>query len=245
MLFINTTQEDFQYGGLMEKKDKKQEDLWRRDFLALAGGIIGTLSLGGLSAAGSIQAASIVFPETKCGEESNITNGKKILVAYTSQYGSTGGVAEAIGKELCGKGAKAEVSFMKNVKDLSSYHGVVIGSAIFRGQWMPEAVNFVKANAEPLSHIPVAYFMVCMTMHQPTEENRRIALAYLDSVLQTIPQVKPVVIEPFAGVMNYSNLSWINKKIIQSKGTPEGDFRNWEAIRTWAGGPLFTKLKIS
>jgi menaquinone-dependent protoporphyrinogen oxidase len=109
---------------------------------------------------------------------------------------------------------------------------------------MSEAVNFVKANAELLSHIPVAYFMVCMTMHLPTEENRQKALAYLDPVLQTIPQVKPVVIEPFAGAMHYSNLSWINKKVIQSKGTPEGDFRNWEAIRAWARGPVFTKLKV-
>ena len=229
----------------METKDNKQRNMDRRDFLALTGGIIGTLSLGGLSTAGSSQAASIVFPETKCGDESNITNGKKILVAYTSQYGSTGGVAEAIGKELCGKGAKVDVCLMKNVKNLSSYPGVVVGSAIFRGKWMPEAVNFVKANAEVMSRIPVAYFMVCMTMHQPGEDNRRKVLAYLDPVLQTISQVKPVDIEPFAGVMNYSNLSWFNKKIIISKGVPEGDFRNWEAIRAWARGPLFTKLKIA
>ena len=194
----------------MDAKDKNQKPMGRRDFLALTGGIIGTLSLGGLSAAGSSQADSIVFPETKCGDESNITNGKKILVAYTSQYGSTGGVAEAIGKELCGKGAKVDVCLMKNGKNLSSYHGVVVGSAIFRGKWMPEAVNFVKANTEVMSRIPVAYFMVCMTMHQPTEENRRKALSFLDPVLQTIPQVKPVDIVPFAGALHYNNLSWLN-----------------------------------
>jgi len=227
----------------METKDNKQRNMGRRDFLALTGGIIGTLSLGSISAAGSSYAASFVFPETRCGDKNN-NMAKKILVAYVSEYGSTGGVAEAIGKELCSKGAKADVSLMRNVKNLSSYQGVVVGSAIYRGKWMPEAMNFVKANSEILSQIPVAYFMVCMTMHQPSEENRRIALAYLDPVLQTIPQVKPVDIEPFAGAMHYSNLPWLNKKIIQSKGVPEGDFRNWEAIRAWAGGPLFTKLKI-
>ncbi len=170
--------------------------------------------------------------------------GQKILVAYTSQYGSTGGVAEAIGKELCSKGAKADVSLIRNVKNLSSYQGVVVGSAIYRGKWMSEAVNFVQANAEVMSRIPVAYFMVCMTMRQPTEENRRKALSFLDPVLQTIPQVKPVDIEPFAGVMHYNNLSGLNKIIIQSKESPEGDFRDWETIRTWARGPVFTKLKV-
>jgi menaquinone-dependent protoporphyrinogen oxidase len=214
----------------METKDNKQKNIGRRDFLALTGGIIGTLSLGSLSAAGSGYAASTVLSESSCGNNP----AKKILVTYASEYGSTGGVAEAIGKELCGKGAKVDVLSARNVNNLSSYQGVVIGSAIYRGKWMAEAVDFVKASAEILRQVPVAYFMVCMTMHRPSEENRRKALAYLDPVLQTIPQVKPVNIEPFAGAMHYSNLSWLNKKIIISKGLPEGDFRNWEAIRAWA-----------
>jgi menaquinone-dependent protoporphyrinogen oxidase len=228
----------------MKTMDNKQRNVGRRDFLALTGGIIGTLSLGSLSTAGSSYAASIDFPETRCEDTSNIKMGKKILVAYVSEYGSTGGVAEAIGKELCSKGAKVDVSLMRNVKNLNSYQGVVVGSAIYRGKWMPEAVNFVKGNAELLSQIPVAYFMVCMTMHKPTEENRHKALSFLDPVLQTIPQVKPVDIVPFAGAMHYNNLSWLNKKIIQSKGVPEGDFRDWETIRAWARGPVFTKLEV-
>ena len=224
----------------MEAKDKKQKNMGRRDFMALTGGIIGALSLGGLSAEGSEKGADIILPEPKCG---NSNTGKKILVAYSSEYGSTGGVSEAIGKELCGKGANVDVCLTRNVKNLSSYQGVVVGSAIYRGKWMPEATDFVKANFEILQQVPVAYFLVCMTMHQPGEENRRKALSYLDPVLQNIPQVKPVAIEPFAGVMNYGNLSWFNKKIIIAKGVPEGDFRNWEAIRAWTGGPLFSKLK--
>ncbi len=228
----------------MKTMDNKQREMGRRDFLALTGGIIGTLSLGSLSTAGSSYASSIVFPETRCEDKSNTNTGKKILIAYASKYGSTGGVAEAIGKELCSKGAKTDICLIKNVKDLSSYQGVVVGSAIFRGKWMPEAVNFVKANSEILRQIPVAYFLVCMTMHQPTEENRRKALSFFDPVLQTIPQVKPFAIVPFAGAMHYSNLSWLNKEIIQSKGVPEGDYRDWEAIRAWARGPVFTKLKV-
>ena len=228
----------------METSDKKQKDMGRRDFLSLTGGIIGTLSLGSMLTAGAGYAASTVLPESRCGEKSNNNLGKKILVTYASEYGSTGGVAEAIGKELCIKGATVDVFVTRNVKDLSSYQGVVVGSAIYRGKWMSEAMDFVKANSEILRQIPVAYFLVCMTMHRPSEENRRTALSYLDPVLQTIPQVKPVDIEPFAGAMHYSNLSWLNKKIIQSKGVPEGDFRDWEAIRAWARGPLFRKLKI-
>lgn len=45
----------------------------------------------------------------------------------------------------------------------------------------------------------------------------------------------------FAGALDYNNLSWLNKKILKSKGTPEGDFRDWKAIRTWAEESAFTK----
>ena len=225
----------------MEMKDSEPKGFARREFLMLSGGIIGAISLGDMSSAGSAYAAAIKFSESRCGDQRQMD--KKILVAYASEYGSTGGVAEAIGKELCSQGAMVDVSLTRNVANLSAYQGVIVGSAIYRGKWMPAAVDFVKINREILGRVPVAYFLVCMTMIQPTEENHLKALAYLDPVLKTIPQVKPVEIGVFAGAMNYNNLSWLNKKIIISKGLPEGDFRDWEAIRAWAGGPVFMKFK--
>jgi menaquinone-dependent protoporphyrinogen oxidase len=223
----------------MESKDSEHWRVSRRDFLALAGGLISTISLGGFSGAGSSHAAATAFPEGKCGDKSIMD--KKILVAYASKYGSTGGVADAIGKELCSKGATVDVLLMKNGVNLSSYQGVIVGSAIYMGKWLPEAVDFVKKNAEVLRQIPVAYFLVCMTLCKPTEENRAKVLAYLDPLLKAIPEIKPVGIGAFAGALDYNNLSWINKKILKSKGTPEGDFRDWKAIRTWAEESAFTK----
>jgi menaquinone-dependent protoporphyrinogen oxidase len=161
---------------------------------------------------------------------------KKILVAYASKYGSTGGVADAIGKELCNRGAAVDVCMLKNVGDLNPYRGVVVGSAIYRGKWLPEAVDFVERNRGVLGQIAVAYFVVCMTMGQPTEDNRRKVLAYLDPVLKEVPQVKPVEIGTFAGALHYSNLSWPIKVIMKLKGAPEGDFRHWDVIRAWATG---------
>ena len=223
----------------MEIKDSERWRIGRRDFLALAGGLIGAMSLGGFSGAGSSHAAAIAFPEGTCGDKSIMD--KKILVAYASKYGSTGGVADAIGKGLCSKGAAVDVFLMKNAVNLSSYQGVIVGSAIYMGKWLPEAVDFVKKNSEVLRQIPVAYFLVCMTLCKPTEENRAKVLAYLDTVFKAIPEIKPVATGAFAGALDYNNLSWLNKKILKSKGTPEGDFRDWKAIRTWAEESALTK----
>jgi menaquinone-dependent protoporphyrinogen oxidase len=223
----------------MEIKDSEHLRVNRRDFLALAVGLISAMSLGGFFGTGSSHAAPITFSEGKCGGKSIMD--KKILVTYASKYGSTGGVADAIGKKLCSKGATVDVLLMKNAVNLSSYQGVVVGSAIYMGKWLPEAVDFVKKNVEVLRRIPVAYFLVCMTLCKPTEENRAKVLAYLDPVLKAIPEIKPVGIGAFAGALDYNNLSWLNKKILKSKGTPEGDFRDWKAIRAWAEESAFTK----
>jgi menaquinone-dependent protoporphyrinogen oxidase len=166
----------------------------------------------------------------------------KVLVTYASKYGSTGGVADAIGKELCSKNVAADTVLIENAGNVGSYQGVVIGSAIYRGQWMSEAADFVKKNRDILRSVPVAYFLVCMTLSRPTEKKRAEVLSYMDPILKAVPEIRPVNIGTFAGALDYNNLSWINKKILKSKGTPEGDFRDWNSIRAWARERVYAKF---
>jgi menaquinone-dependent protoporphyrinogen oxidase len=220
----------------------KEGNIWsvgRRDFLTFCLSLITAMSLGDISCVGVNHAPETKFPEGRCGEKKNM---KKVLVTYASKYGSTGGVADAIGKELCTKDVAADTVLIKNAGNISSYQGVVIGSAIYMGNWMPEAVDFVKKNRNILRQVPVAYFLVCMTLSQPTEENRTKVLSYMDPLLKAVPEIKPIGIGTFAGALDYKNLSWLNKKILKSKGSPEGDFRDWNAIRAWAREPVYSKL---
>lgn len=225
--------------GCLMKID--ESGLWRvsrRDFLIFSAGVLTAVSFGSLSGAGGSHAADMKFPEGRCGGQT----GKKVLVTYASKYGSTGGVADAIGKELCSKDATTDVALINNAGDIGSYQGVVIGSAIYMGKWMSEAVDFVKKNKDTLRQMPVAFFLVCMTLSKPTEENRAKVLSYMDPILKAVPEIKPVAIGTFAGALDYNNLSWLNKKILKSKGTPEGDFRDWKAIRAWAKEPVYAKV---
>jgi len=218
-----------------------ESDLWRvsrRDFLVFSAGVVAAMSLEGLSGAGGSHVADMKFPEGRCGGKTE----KKVLVTYASKYGSTGGVADAIGKELCSKDVTSDVALINNAGNIGSYQGVVIGSAIYMGKWMSEAVDFVKNNKDTLRQMPVAYFLVCMTLPKPTEENRAKVLSYTDSILKAVPEIKPVGIGTFAGALDYNNLSWLNKKILKSKGTPEGDFRDWKAIQAWAREPVYAKF---
>ncbi len=202
----------------------------RRRFLLLAGGTIGVAALtcGGLAI--SARPPEIEFIEESLGDRTNMKD--KILVAYASKCGSTGQVAQVIGEVLADKGAAVDVQPLNKVNDLSAYRAVVLGSAIRQAKWLPEAVKFVTAHQPELSRVPTVYFTVCMTLAQDNEENRRKAAAYLEPVRQIL---KPVEEGFFAGKMDYAQLGFVERLMVERVvHVPQGDFRNWAAIRTWA-----------
>jgi menaquinone-dependent protoporphyrinogen oxidase len=159
---------------------------------------------------------------------------QKILVAYATKLGSTAEVAQVIGGELRKPGTAVDVLEISQVDSLDAYQSVVVGSAIRVGKWLPEAVKFVKHHRDVLSRIPVAYFVVCMTLSEDTPENRKKVLAYLDPVRQQVPEVRPVDIGLFAGKIDMKELSLPLRFVVKMVKSPVGDFRNWDAVRSWA-----------
>jgi menaquinone-dependent protoporphyrinogen oxidase len=216
----------------MKTIHKEQRGMSRRDFLLLSAGVICTSMMGHNAVAASNQQSGPEFIESTYQKNGNIQN--RALIAYASRCGSTGGVADVIGQVLCGTGTSTDVRLVGKLNDLSPYQTVIVGSAIRRGRWLPEAVDFVKEHRDTLRQVPTAFFAVCLTMKDDTPENRSKVLSYLDPVRKETPQVQPVDIGLFAGTVNFSKLSFVDKSILKVRGVSEGDFRNWSAIRTWA-----------
>ena len=196
------------------------KNVTRREFIVdstvITAGAISTFALGSaILSPQTLHAAKAKLPESSCGVKNK--NGRKVLVAYASHCGSTAGVAESIGKVLCDGGATVDIRQAENVKDLTSYQAVVVGSAIHSSKWLPEAIEFIKTNKNVLSQMPVAYFLTCLTLYKSNEATRRIARSYQDPVLDAVPQVQPVDIGLFAGVLDYSRLSFMVRMVMKSK----------------------------
>lgn len=159
---------------------------------------------------------------------------KKILIAYATRVGSTIEVAEEIANVLKEWGVAAEVRSTHERLDVDRYDAVVIGSAVRGGHLLPEAVEFIEKHRYSLKHIPVAYFTVCMTMSEDSDESRETVLHYFDPVMQAYPEIRPISIGLFGGKIDMRELGLLPRMAVALLQKPVGDFRDWHKIRNWA-----------
>jgi menaquinone-dependent protoporphyrinogen oxidase len=202
----------------------------RRNFLKIAGitAAAGAVTCAGLGYAASIEPETDT-PEFVYGEE-NKMNGK-ILVTYATRAGSTAEIAAAMGETLSARGYAVDVKPVKENPDLSGYTAVVLGSAIRMGNYLPEAVEFVKNNQQALQNLPVSLFAVHMLNTGDDETSRTARLAYHSAVRPLLNNAEEVY---FEGKMDFSRLSFMDRMISKMVKAVEADHRDWDKIRAWA-----------
>lgn len=171
----------------------------------------------------------------------------KILIVVASKHGSTqeigATIADALGAaghdvdvhpvvegdatavgELIGSGGGAEI-------DVTSFDAAVIGSAVYMGRWMGAARDFVAEHAGQLQAVPVWLFS-----SGPIGEEHPEGMGipeHLDDLLAQTGAREHVV---FAGRLDKGRLNLAERMAVRLVKAPEGDFRDWSAIRDWARG---------
>jgi menaquinone-dependent protoporphyrinogen oxidase len=160
----------------------------------------------------------------------------KFLVTYASRGGSTAGVAEAIGQTLTEQGLDVDLCPMQAVDDLTPYLGVIAGSAIHHGAWLPEAMTFLKTHQAALVHKTFATFMVCMTLALRNPKADQLVGDWFQPVRAI---AHPVIEATFAGSLILDEVPKLTDRLkfrfsMMLGIWHEGDHRDWDAIHTWA-----------
>ena len=161
----------------------------------------------------------------------------KILIAYASRSGSTEEIAQFIGTCLKQAGLEVDVLPVSDVRELSIYQAIVVGSAIRKSAWLPEAIQFVQTHRSELSRKPFATFTVCITLAMSNSDLYRQAVSKWIQPVHS--QVKPLSEGLFPGRLEFSRLSWnwdtMKLRLVVALGIfPKEDRRDWNAVRTWA-----------
>lgn len=203
----------------------------RRRFLkrgCLTTAAVGVTLCGGTALANTYQ-PKINMPSSSFGEQGA---DNRVLIAYGTKAGSTAEIAMHMGEIAAKNRLAVDVLPVEKVTDLSPYRTVILGSAIRTGNLLPEVMTFIEKNQAALQQKAFSVFIVCMTLQEDTEENRKKVSAYLDPVRAL---VKPASEGIFAGVMDPSKLKILERLIILAMGAPSGDFRKWDQVSAWAG----------
>ncbi len=152
----------------------------------------------------------------------------KVLVTVASRHGSTREIAQVIAGELRAAGVEPDLRQVETIGSLDDYDAAVIGSAIYAGQWLPEARQFVGHNREQLSKLPVWLFSSGPIGADPWPPGDPPGVAEL---IQALGARGHTV---FNGKLDSHTLGFAERLIARVVHAPAGDFRNWEAIRAWA-----------
>ncbi len=186
---------------------------------------------------------------------------KKILIAYATHAGSTVEVAQAVAGEIAKSNVQVDVLPIEQVKTIDMYDGVVLGAPMIMG-WHRGALGFLKKHRTAFRTIPLAVFVMAMSLTKTGETNvngvpvivdeklpkspvingklnwrERYARVpnYAKPILATVAPAQPVNIAFFGGRLEYGRLKWwavLFALVIVQ--AQAGDKRNWTAIRAWA-----------
>ncbi|MEO8477887.1 MAG: flavodoxin domain-containing protein [Actinomycetota bacterium] len=152
-----------------------------------------------------------------------------VLVAYASKHGSTQGIAEHIARHLSERGVAAEVRPASAVTELDQADAVIVGSAVYAGSWMKAATEFVHRFGEELPRVPVWLFSSGPLGEDVQDEDEQAK--QLDELRRTL---HPRGHKMFFGALDREQLSFGERMIAKAVKAPEGDFRDWDAIGSWA-----------
>lgn len=164
----------------------------------------------------------------------------KALVAYSSKYGATKGIAERIADELRLRGLEVHALRCKDIDDASGFDAYIVGSATYEFNWRKDARKFVKRNAELLSAHPVWLFSSGPLGTETVDKDGKDVIegAEPKQFAEFEDLIHPRGKQVFRGAYYHDRIRGGDRIVAWMPAIrdlmPEGDFREWDVIDAWA-----------
>ena len=156
-----------------------------------------------------------------------------VLVAAASRHGATFEIAERIGSELAERGVDVELKKLEDVAEVDRYDAVVLGSAIYFGNWLKQARRFVAGHADELAERPTWLFgSGSITGDPPVGDDPNAIRPSLAEKLVASTHAREHRL--FAGKLDSSTLSLPERLPVRMAKGREGDWRDWQDVDEWA-----------
>jgi menaquinone-dependent protoporphyrinogen oxidase len=159
----------------------------------------------------------------------------RVLVTFASRHGSTRELAEALARELVESPAGRRADLFaaalpaESHPDPAAWDAVVLGSAVYAGRWLPPARDLATRCAGELRRRPVWLFSSGPIGDPPYPPDEPEDAASLTALLA--PRGHRVL----PGRLDRSLLGFAERAVVTAMRAPLGDFRDWDALRGWAG----------
>ena len=152
----------------------------------------------------------------------------RVLVTAGSKHGSTTEIAAHISARLTQAGVESETVDPEHVGDVIDYDAFVIGSAVYAGHWTGAAKSLATRIGGVRGDRPVWLFSSGPIGDPPKPEEVPVDVA------EIVEATNPVNHTVFAGKVDKKLLSFGERAILVAVRAPEGDYRDWAEIETWA-----------
>ena len=189
-----------------------------------------------------------IAPRQETTPKSN-TPESNVLLAYASTHGHTAKIASRIA-DAVGADAGTTIDVRRLGKaeapDPGSYHGVIVGASIHAGRFQREIVDWARRHHTTLTTRPSAFFSVCLTVADDTEESRRATREYIDKFVEQTGWT-PGTTTTFAGAVQYLEYDLATRLLVRllmhrhdrpTDVTQDFDCTDWDAVerfgREWA-----------
>ncbi len=136
---------------------------------------------------------------------------------------------------LAERGLDATVIRPEQVGTIEDYHAVVLGSAVYAGDWLDDAKELVDRSRDAFAARPVWLFSSGPVGDPSRKMVQKMGEDPVD-VAEILDTTKAREHRVFAGKLEKKNLSFPERAILIAFRGMEGDFRDWTEIKAWASG---------